>query len=455
MEEFNLLFEFGLSALYFMVILLWLYFYVINKKEAEYKYFAWGLVAKLFGGFCFGLVYMFYYKYGDTFMYYESAIILKNVFIDDPIYALKLVFNQADYVRAEDYLYNEFLVNYYRGDDTFTVIKIAGIFSILGLGGFFTTGMLFSLFAFYGQWKLYQTFIRRYPFLKFELALAHFFIPSVVFWGSGIMKDSLVIGLLGLLIFHLDNLFVLKRITVRNILSVSISAYLIYLLKGYVLLALFPGIFFWVFFSYSSRIKNSLVRFVIIPVVTILVLGLSVFSFQMVESVDSKYGSEELMNQAYIYQINHFSEEAIEGTTSGYTLGEFDKTFGGMIQKLIPSIVVTLFRPFPWEIKNLVMALSSLESLILTGFTLFVLVKMKFKRLTQYIGSDSFIVMGMVFTFIFAFLVGFSSYNFGALARYKIPCLSFYFSILFLLISEYKRSQMTSLSFLKTSSKKR
>jgi len=436
--DFNLLYEFGLAGIYFVLISLFVLFYTSGKKGIEYKYLRLGLTAKIIGGISFGLIYMFYYGYGDTFTYFESAKILGDVFIEDPVYGLQLIFEVTDYVRVEDYLYNQFLVNYYRGDDTFTVIKIAGLLSALAFGGYFSTTILFSCFAFLGQWKLYQTFIDRYPNIKFELAVAHFFIPSVIFWGSGIMKDSIVIGFLGLLIYSIDQAFFQGKKKVKSIITILISSYFMYTIKSYVLLALAPAIIFWVFFTFSSKIKNVVVKFVVFPLVFVLVSLLSVYGYLLVESIDKKFDSDRLMEQAYIYQINHYTEIEKEGTRSGYTLGEFDKSFGGMVQKVFPSIGTTLFRPFPWEIKNFVMALSGLESFALTIFTLFVFYKVKIRNLLSYLGSDGFIVLAIVFTLFFAFIVGFSSYNFGALARYKIPCMPFYLSVLFLLINSPK-----------------
>ena len=436
--DFNLLYEFGLAGIYFVLISLFVLFYTSGKKGIEYKYLRLGLTAKIIGGISFGLIYMFYYGYGDTFTYFESAKILGDVFIEDPVYGLQLIFEVTDYVRVEDYLYNQFLVNYYRGDDTFTVIKIAGLLSALAFGGYFSTTILFSCFAFFGQWKLYQTFIDRYPNIKFELAVAHFFIPSVLFWGSGIMKDSLIIGFLGLLIYSIDQAFFQGKKKVKSIITILISTYFIYTIKSYVLLALAPAIIFWVFFTFSSKIKNVVVKFVVFPLVFVLVSLLSVYGYLLVESIDKKFDSDRLMEQAYIYQINHYTEIEKEGTRSGYTLGEFDKSFGGMVQKVFPAIGTTLFRPFPWEIKNFVMALSGLESFALTIFTLFVFYKVKIRNLLSYLGSDGFIILVIVFTLFFAFIVGFSSYNFGALARYKIPCMPFYLSVLFLLINSPK-----------------
>ena len=442
--DFNLLYEFGLAGIYFLLISLFVLFYTSGKKGIEYKYLRLGLTAKIIGGISFGLIYMFYYGYGDTFTYFESAKILGDVFIEDPVYGLQLIFEVTDYVRVEDYLYNQFLVNYYRGDDTFTVIKIAGLLSALAFGGYFSTTILFSCFAFFGQWKLYQTFIDRYPNIKFELAVAHFFIPSVIFWGSGIMKDSIVIGFLGLLMHSCDQLFSKGKRKFFNLLVVTVSTYFIYTIKSYILIALIPSLLFWFFFSFNSRIKNGVIKTIVFPVILVLVSLSSLYSYVLIESFDEKFNSEQLLSQAAIYQTNHYTEIAIEGTRSGYTLGDYNQSILGMLVQAPSAVAVTLFRPFPWEIKNIVMALSSLESLILTFFTLFVFYKMKFGRLISYFISDGFMIMCLVFTLLLAFIVGFSSYNFGALARYKIPCLPFYFSILFFILDKHKKGMSTN-----------
>ncbi len=418
--------------------MLGVYFYTSNRQGDEYLYLRIGLAVKVFGGISFGLIYMFYYGYGDTFTYFESAKILGGILLDTPIYGLKLIFNLTDYVRAEDYLYNHFLVNYYRGNDTFAVIKIAGFLSAIAGGGFFSTTILFSCFAFFGQWKLYSVFIYRYPKQKLALAIAHFLIPSVVFWGAGIMKDSLVLGFLGIAIYCFDLLFFRGSKSVKYFISLAISVYFIYTIKSYVLLALVPATLFWLFFSYNKKIKSSVLRVVIFPVILLIVSFTSIFSYFAFQSIDERFTTDKLFNQAVTYQTNHYSEVDKEGTRSGYTLGDFDRTFGGLIEQIIPSLVVTFFRPFPWEIKNVVMALSSLESLVLTFFTLYVVFKLRIGSLIRYFSNDSFLIMSLVFTLIFAFIVGFSSYNFGALARYKIPCLPFYFSVLILLVSDYK-----------------
>ena len=55
------------------------------------------------------------------------------------------------------------------------------------------------------------------------------------------------------------------------------------------------------------------------------------------------------------------------------------------------------------------------------------------------ISKDPNLVFCLVFSIIFAFAVGISSYNFGALSRYKIPCLPFYATFCDIIIQQPTR----------------
>jgi hypothetical protein len=103
-----------------------------------------------------------------------------------------------------------------------------------------------------------------------------------------------------------------------------------------------------------------------------------------------------------------------------------------MLSKFPAAVVVTLYRPFMWEARKIIVFLSALEALIFLYFTLKVLVVHKTK-LISIVGKDPTLMFCFVFAIIFAFAVGISSYNFGALSRYKIPCLPFYAALLIVL----------------------
>jgi len=101
--------------------------------------------------------------------------------------------------------------------------------------------------------------------------------------------------------------------------------------------------------------------------------------------------------------------------------------------RLAPAAVnVSLFRPYLWEIKNLLMMISSLEAFVLLILTVYVIIK------------ATTVLFCLLFALSYAFAVGVSTYNFGSLVRYKIPMMPFYSIAIFYIMSYLKRERKLS-----------
>jgi hypothetical protein len=116
-------------------------------------------------------------------------------------------------------------------------------------------------------------------------------------------------------------------------------------------------------------------------------------------------------------------------------LGELDGTIESLIWLAPAAINVTMFRPYLWEVKNPLMVIAAIESLFTLLFTLYVLFKVR-QRIFKYVQTPE-VVFGLIFSIAFAFGVGISTYNFGSLARYKIPFFPFYFSMLSIILYQF------------------
>jgi TRAP-type mannitol/chloroaromatic compound transport system permease small subunit len=104
-----------------------------------------------------------------------------------------------------------------------------------------------------------------------------------------------------------------------------------------------------------------------------------------------------------------------------------------MAKKFLPAVNVTLFRPYLWEVNNPVMLLSALESLAFLLLTFWAVRRRGFVNSLGLLRKNPFLVFCLLFTVVFSFAVGISTYNFGSLVRYKIPILPFYGVFLILL----------------------
>ena len=147
----------------------------------------------------------------------------------------------------------------------------------------------------------------------------------------------------------------------------------------------------------------------------IFLVGSGYYAVYLVGESDQRYSVDRIAVTAQItaYDIGFYSGKDAGST---YSIGELDGTFGNMIGKAPQAINVSLFRPYMWEIRNPLMALTATESILLLFFTLFVILKCRGKLIRTL--NDPTILFCLIFSLTFAFAVGVSTFNFGTLARY-------------------------------------
>lgn len=400
------------------------------------------LVVKLLGAMAFAGVYKFYYGEGDTTEYFRGGNIVYHAFMENPTLGGRLFFTSPGQTDYSNKIVAETIGGYYNNLTTLTVVRFAAIFNIFALDSFWLTTLLFAGFSFLGIWALYRTFISLCPQLETEMAIAVLFMPSVIFWGSGIMKDTLAMTALAWLIYAGYTIF--RHQSITSVLFASILAAgclsLIITIKAYIIAALLPALIYFLPARLFALFKPGTTRLVIKLFfwgsITLLLYLFSSTLTQILQKAIFKF-----VQMAMDFQGWHGFLAETMSHSSGYSLGKVDFTPGGVAQKIIPSIIVTLFRPYLYEVRNPVMLLTALESTFIIGLTAYVLYKTRFTETRKIVANNNIIAFFLIFSLVFAFAVGFTSYNFGALARYKIPCLPFYVGAFFMILHEYKKNK--------------
>ena len=413
------------------------------RYRAYKSYYYKGLLVKLLGGLGYSLIYTFYYTYGgDTVTYFKDGMSLNYLMVTDFSTFWDYAFGSLESVDDRKIQLFRGIIHS-KGTGEFFVTRFTSIFTILGLHNFYTTTMLFAFFSFIGVWLMFMVFVRRYPQIEGKLAFAVLFIPSVFFWGSGLMKDSITIGFLGVLLYFLDKMKRKEGYVAFNLLVIIVSSYVIFNVKAYVLMSFLPALILWYFMEYRERIDNKLIRKASLPFfLMVATVGMSVAIVQL-GKVNEDYSVESFFRKARGIQTWHYKEgentSEQYGRGSSYTLGTYEETYTGLIKMFPASVNVTLFRPYITEAENVMMLFSALESLILMIATIYIFIGLGFFKTLSLLAKDSFLMMCFIFAIFFAFAVGFTSYNFGALVRYKIPCIPFFVASLFILEYESKR----------------
>jgi hypothetical protein len=417
--------------------------YIKSKNIAskpEYKYFITGLFLKFAGGIIFCLIYIFYYKGGDTIGYYRSGEALTNVLFKDIFRYLSLMAgNQSPFNFSAFDIHTGFPL-FYEDSQAFSVIRFISPFILLSFKSYFTATILLSVFAYIGIWKIFQMFCELYPRNNKLFAITVLFIPSVLFWGSGILKDTFTLSASCWYTYNFYKIFIRKKNILPNILFLILNIYIILSLKPYIIVALFPGTIIWGLYYRISKIKNRPLRILIAPVIILLAfyignLGLGLFK----EKLGRYSDLENIIKKAQITQQDLIRAE--QYGINYYNIGEF-KTTSDIISKTPEAIIAGLYRPFIWEANTDLMVISGLENLILLGFTLYIfLFSGKFLRNTKNIIYDPLLIFIFLYSIFFAFSIGLSTANFGALVRYRIPLLPFFTTGLIILLIKKRTVQ--------------
>ena len=387
------------------------------------QYFMPALSLKIFGAIMAGMVYQFYYEGGDTFWFFQGATIIWDAFIHDPITAFKIFTLDALEYTYDTYEYTS-RIWWFRDEKSMFVIKIAGFLSFFCFNSYVVVACLFACISFSTSWMFYLLLLKKYPYLEKLLAYAIFFIPSVFFWGSGLFKDTLTISSVMLFVSSFYYIFIKQEQLFKYGVLLAISIYVIIHIRSFYLLALTPCCIIWLFITFKDRIKSPFARVIITPIILGLAGLLILIGLRQLSNSNTEFSDAAISQK--IKDFHFWHGYLGEQGGSGYTLGEIDYSLVGMAKKFPVAVNVALFRPYIWEVKNPIMLLAALESLAFLIFTLYIVLKTRFVRFPALIFSNAEISFCFLFGVLFAFIVGFTSFNFGALVRYKIPFMPFY-----------------------------
>ncbi|WP_425390364.1 hypothetical protein [Ekhidna sp.] len=415
-----------ITPIYMVLLTMVAYFirpYVTNR--ATRKYFLPALWVRFAGAIALGLIYQFHYGGGDTFNYFtHGSRWIWEAFLESPLKGIQLLVDNGSHPRApETYEYSS-RIWYYGDIKSFTVVRITALFGLFTFHTYSATALFFATFSFSGLWAMYTALQKRYPNAKY-LHLAILFIPSLVFWGSGILKDTVTLGALGWVTWAMIHILILRRRRVIAIMIAVLASLLILKIKSYILLCFAPMVFLFLYFQFLNKVRNIALKVLLVPVLTVIIAGFGYLSVTYAGT--DEYNIDNIAQRASVtaYDIR-YGWGARTGGDGGYDIGIPDGTWQSMIALAPKAVIVSLFRPFPWEVKNPLMLLAALESLIITTLTIRLFLSGSWSTLSK----DPFMLFCLGFFLLFAFAVGISTGNFGTLMRYKIPMMPFLFIVL-------------------------
>jgi len=396
------------------------YFYRQSEESTLQSYFFPALGLKLLAGILLGLLYTYYYPYGgDTLVFFDDARLLAELHsrsVTD--YWRVLLFDQFPDEQLPD------LLVYEQEARSFFLIKILSVLSLLTFQNYWVCSLYFSLFSFRGMWLLTNALAEAFPGSKGPAALAFLFFPSVVFWSAGVIKESLVMGIIGWVTAWWVQTLLLQRQGKTGELFFKACFFLLLLLalwklKYHYFAVYLPCLLAATLLIIVSRKINRVRPWLWAALVPVLFAGMAVIVSRLHPNLD--------LNQFTAVMVhNHDTIYALSEPGKRIEFDQLHPGFFSILHSLPLALVSGLFRPQAWEWASLLQGLNGLENgflLVLFLLALFRLPKVEWHRRSP--EETILFVTVLLYIFLLASLLAFSTPNFGTLSRYKVAFLPF------------------------------
>lgn len=195
----------GLIILNFTLIF-YCVFSLGKKWNVLFSKLFWGsFLFRLLAGVSLGLIYRYYYSAGDTWLFFEDAKVFSGLARTDFFSYLKAL---------GDFSENQSLLNKLVNQDLRSIffIKIISVACLLSLDNYWVCAGYFSLIAFISSWAIHRKIISIIPDSSDASIVAFLFFPSVIFWSSGLEKESITMSGIYFLSIGFLSLMSLRRL---------------------------------------------------------------------------------------------------------------------------------------------------------------------------------------------------------------------------------------------------
>jgi len=377
---------------------------------------------KVIMGIALILVYRYYYPPGsaDIFNYFNDSKVLHSALAINPYDYLSMITGIGDdaphlmhYYDKMNFWLKDF--NYNMFNDNKTVIRFNAIVMLFSFKNIFVHTYIINIFSLAGLVGIYR-FLRQIIKTKKLIALIVVALPpSLLFWGSGLLKEGIVLFALGMLLFAIAQIS-RNQYSYRPYFILMFALAVFSISKFYVLLAVIPAMLS--FYAAKTTGKDWLA---FLSVHLLLLIGIFILPYIGLPDIPELISKKQHDFINYVHSLNHVGSY-IESP-------KLSTNFWDFILHGFRGLFITLFRPHPFEVHNLATIPATLENVITA---LLIIASLIFRNKQLHTKSLLFL---MSFTVILFALAGMTTPVLGALVRYKIPAQPFLYALLLMSIN--------------------
>jgi hypothetical protein len=379
----------------------------------------WTLLAfavKILAGFAFWAVYTFYYDNpdaSDAFRYFADAQLIKLQWYENRQVFWSFMFGIEMDLPEYRQIYDQLIAwtsayRYGLSNDCSTIIRINVLISFVSFGSFHVHALFMAFMSMIGMTAMFRAFQFLFSGKERILFFCLFAIPSVVFWSSSLLKEGPLFCFLGMLLFATMRIFQGMH-RVSDYLIALISLVLLLYIKGYVIIALIPGLLFLVVVRLSSS------SWIFLKWLAVHLIG-----FAAGQQGHVFFRGGDFLYVLHKKQVDFYNVAYLRDAGS---LVEIPPVTGvkDFIMHYPNAFALTYLRPTLWESSKPADLIFAFENALLM-----LLMLGAFIRLRKVHGMDAVVLLMLSsFILVLAAVLGNTVPILGAIVRYKAPALPF------------------------------
>jgi hypothetical protein len=376
----------------------------VDKGDRVLYWFAWFF--RLLMSVALGLIYTYYYNANDTWHFFEDATKLSAVARTNFVAYLQFLFaNQPDPEIIQTLFYAQ-------GRSLF-LVKFISLLALISGDNYWTCAIYMATLAFGAAWFFFQTINNYFERAKLAAALSVLFFPSVVFWSSGLVKETLALA--GILVMCAVFLKIINggKVAALQVVLCVIAGWVAWNLKYYWAALFLVTVFTTMVVFLAGK------KFALLKTYWPIAWGLVFITIGLVATrVHPNFYLDRLLE---VVISNHHAFVKIskpEGLIQFYNL---QSNWWSIVLNAPWAIVSGLFRPWIGEANGLTGLMAALENLALVVLCVSACFRKTWK--TTY---GLLIASAVVYVLLECVLMAISSPNLGTLSRYRVGFLPFF-----------------------------
>ena len=371
---------------------------------------------KVAAGFALFAIYFFYYgnnrSTADSFRFFDDALIIYEQLFSSPLTYFKTLFgialNDPEVASTIENL-NNWFKPYNQGvyNDNQSIIRFNALAMLLSFGNFHIHTLLMNLLSMFGLMAIYRLLKSELNLGKYTWLLAVFFLPQVILWSLGVLKEGLLLLAMGLFIYAAWKIVSKADYSINHFLILAFSFWGLLLVKNYIILCLMPSLIFLFAQRFLPKLKKVNVALIVLGACATMIILLSqIEALGLLEKIVSK-------------QVDFIRLGIMSNSGSYFELSPLSPNLASFFKTIPEALLNASLCPFIYDSSSVFEYLASLEAL----FIVFLIISAFIIGPKQGLWNSNTFWFSFLFYLSLLVIIGLVTPVSGAIVRYRIPAL--------------------------------